>query len=99
MSIYTFTTKLCGLLAGMAIPYGLNALGYQFYFVNASFDVLMVIFVLFVWVETRGLTLEEVDKLFDSEKRETVIEHVKEEVGVNLDRAEDKTATVTEARL
>jgi hypothetical protein len=86
-------------LAAMAIPYGLNALGYQFYFVNACFDVLMVIFVLFVWVETRGLTLEEVDKLFDSEKRETVIEHVKEEVGVNLDRAEDKTATVTEARL
>lgn len=42
MGIYTFTTKLCGLLAAMAIPFGLQALGYQFYFVNACFDVLMV---------------------------------------------------------
>lgn len=85
MGIYTFATKLCGLFVTMVVPFGLEGMGYQFYFVNACFDVLLVVFVVFVWVETRGLTLEEVDKLFDKEKRETVIVQVKEEVGVDID--------------
>lgn len=84
MGIYTFTTKLCGLLVTMAVPFGLEAIGYQFYFVNACFDVLMVVFVVFVWVETRGLTLEEVDRLFDKRKRETVREHVRESIGESV---------------
>lgn len=85
MGIYTCTTKLCGLFATMVIPFGLQAIGYQFYFVNACFDVLLILFVVFLWVETRGLSLEEVDKLFDKDKRETVLVQVKEEIGVNID--------------
>ena len=85
MGIYTFATKLCGLFVTMVVPFGLEGMGYQFYFVNACFDILLVVFVIFVWVETRGLTLEEVDKLFDKEKRETVMVQVKEEVGVDID--------------
>ena len=45
MAIYTFATKLCGLFVAMVIPFGLKAIGYQFYFVNACFDVLLVVFV------------------------------------------------------
>lgn len=85
MSIYTLTTKLCGLFVAMVIPFGLDAIGYQFYFVNACFDILLILFVIFVWVETRGLTLEEVDRLFDGDKRDTVVEQIKEEVGIDLD--------------
>lgn len=85
MGIYTFTTKLCGLFVTMVVPFGLQAMDYQFYFVNACFDVLLIVFVVFVWVETRGLTLEEVDKLFDKEKREAVAAQLKEEVGVDVD--------------
>ena len=44
----------------MAVPFGLEAIGYQFYIVNACADVLMVAGVVRFWVETRGLTLEEV---------------------------------------
>lgn len=84
MGIYTFATKLCGLFVTMVVPFGLEGMGYQFYFVNACFDILLVVFVVFVWVETRGLTLEEVDTLFDKEKRETVMVQVKEEVGVDI---------------
>ncbi|KAF7193889.1 Lactose permease [Pseudocercospora fuligena] len=80
MSIYTFTTKCCGLFVAMVIPFGLNAIGYQFYFVNACFDILMIVFVVLVWVETRGMTLEEVDVLFNKEKRQVVVEQIKEEM-------------------
>ncbi|KAF2636587.1 general substrate transporter [Massarina eburnea CBS 473.64] len=68
MGIYTFTTKLCGLFVTLVVPFGLAAISWKVYIINASVDILMVLFVLFVWVETRGLTLEEVDKLFDGEK-------------------------------
>jgi hypothetical protein len=84
MGIYTFTTKCCGLLVTMAVPFGLQAIGWKFYMVNGCLDVLMVIFVLLVWVETRGLTLEEVDDLFDKEKREKVAEQVKQETKVDI---------------
>lgn len=43
------------------------------------------VFVLFAWVETRGLTLEEVDRLFDENKRELIVEQIKEEIGVDVD--------------
>jgi hypothetical protein len=42
------------------------------YIINASVEILFVAFVLFVWVETRGLTLEEVDKVFDGVKHSDV---------------------------
>ncbi|KXT12558.1 hypothetical protein AC579_7494 [Pseudocercospora musae] len=80
MSIYTFTTKFCGLFVAMAIPFGLNAVGYQIYFVNVCFDILMMVFVILVWIETRGMTLEEADVLFNKEKRQVVIEQIKEEL-------------------
>jgi hypothetical protein len=84
MGIYTFTLKTCGLLVAMAVPFGLQAIGWKFYMVNGCFDVLMVIFVLLVWVETRGLTLKEVDNLFDKAKREIVAEEVREETNVDI---------------
>ncbi|PVI01594.1 general substrate transporter [Periconia macrospinosa] len=72
MGIYTFATKLCGLFVTMVVPFGLVAIGWKVYIINASVDILMVAFVIFFWVETRGLTLEEVDKLFDGEKHSNV---------------------------
>ncbi|CAI6331431.1 unnamed protein product [Periconia digitata] len=72
MGIYTFATKLCGLFVTMAVPFGLAAIGWKVYIINASVDVLMVVFVLVFWVETRGLTLEEVNRLFDGVKHSDV---------------------------
>ncbi|UKZ91466.1 uncharacterized protein TrAFT101_006444 [Trichoderma asperellum] len=88
MGIYTLATKCCGLLVTMAVPFGLQAIGWKFYMVNGCFDVLMVVFVIFVWVETRGLSLEEVDRLFDKEKREVVAEQVHEETKVDIEHKE-----------
>lgn len=72
MALYTLTTKLSGLLVTMAFPFALDAIGWKTYIVNASADILMLIGVLWYWVETRGLTLEEVDKIFDGEKHSDV---------------------------
>lgn len=95
MGIYTFTTKLCGLLVTMAVPFGLEAIGWKFYIVNACADVLMVAGVVRWWLETRALTLEEVDKVFDGEKRSVVKERVKSEVGVDVDEVTgDKKASI-----
>ncbi|KIX07598.1 uncharacterized protein Z518_02251 [Rhinocladiella mackenziei CBS 650.93] len=72
MGLYTLTTKLSGLLVTMAFPFSLDAIGWKTYIINASADILMLVGVLYYWVETRGLTLEEVDRLFDGEKHSDV---------------------------
>lgn len=66
------TTKLCGLFVTMVFPFALDAIGWKTYITNASFDILMVVFVIFFWVETQGLTLEEVDARFDGVKHSDV---------------------------
>ncbi|KAF2025691.1 general substrate transporter [Setomelanomma holmii] len=72
MGIYTLVTKLCGLFVAMVIPFGMEAIGWKVYIINGSVDILMVLFVLLVWVETRGLMLEEVDRVFDGMKHSDV---------------------------
>jgi sugar porter (SP) family MFS transporter len=72
MGIYTLVTKLCGLFVAMVIPFGMEAISWRVYIINASVDILFVVFVVIVWVETRGLTLEEVDKVFDGVKHSDV---------------------------
>lgn len=72
MSIYTLVTKVCGLFVTMVVPFGMAAISWKMYIINASVDILMVIFVVLVWVETRGLTLEEVDRVFDGIKHSNV---------------------------
>jgi hypothetical protein len=72
MGIYTLVTKLSGLFVAMVIPFGMKAISWKVYIINASVDILMVVFVALVWVETRGLTLEEVDKVFDGMKHSNV---------------------------
>lgn len=35
-------------------------LGWKFYIINASWNVIFLLIVVFLWVETRGLTLEDI---------------------------------------
>jgi MFS family permease len=72
MGLYTLTTKLFGLLVTMAFPYSFAAIGWKTYMINASFNILLLLVVVFYWVETKGLTLEEVDKRFDGVKHSLV---------------------------
>ncbi|GAM42290.1 hypothetical protein TCE0_044r16128 [Talaromyces pinophilus] len=72
MGLFIMIERLCGLFVTMVFPFALNAIGWKTYMINASFDILLVLFVIFYWVETRGLTLEEVDIKFDGEKHSAV---------------------------
>ncbi|KAF1995058.1 hexose transporter [Amniculicola lignicola CBS 123094] len=69
MGLFLVGSKSCGLLVTFAFPYGFAAIGWKMYMINASFNVLLWIFVVIYWVETKGHTLEEIDALLDGEKR------------------------------
>lgn len=42
------------------------------YMINASFDVLLWVWIAYYWVETKGHTLEEVDEVIDGVKHSSV---------------------------
>lgn len=43
----------------------MEPLGWKSYMINAAWDVVQFLFVAYFWVETKGLTLEEIDAKFD----------------------------------
>lgn len=47
-------------------PFALKAIGWETYMINACWDVIMFVFVAYFWIETKGLTLEEIDAKFDA---------------------------------
>lgn len=87
------------------LPIGIANLGWKMYMINAGWDILYIVFIVgsscsakliaqaLFWVETKGLTLEEVDVLFEGEKHSDVpnIERIiqgKENVDVRVMEAE-----------
>lgn len=65
MSIYTFFSNGVASVVTFAFPFALAAIGWKTYMINAAWDVLEVLFIIFFWVETSNKTLEEIDYLFD----------------------------------
>ncbi|KAE9381859.1 hypothetical protein N431DRAFT_476620 [Stipitochalara longipes BDJ] len=59
---------ITGFLNLYAIPYAMAWLSWGFYLITAFVCFLEAIVVFFYWPETRGLTLEEIDLVFDGEK-------------------------------
>lgn len=49
-----------------------NSIGWKTYIVNASWNILFVIGIVFYWVETKNLTLEEIDEKIDGVKHAEV---------------------------
>ncbi|KLP13821.1 hexose transporter protein [Fusarium fujikuroi] len=64
MAIYTFTSNSAGVFATFIMPFALENIGWRMYIINASWDILEVLFVAFFWVETKRRSLEEIDALF-----------------------------------
>ncbi|RDW68791.1 uncharacterized protein DSM5745_08551 [Aspergillus mulundensis] len=69
MGLYTFTTKVAGLVNALVFPFALEDIGWKTYVVVGAVDLGMVLGVLVFYVETRGLGLEEVEALFGDEGR------------------------------
>jgi MFS family permease len=74
MALYTLTTKLLGLITLMVWPFSLQDIGWKTFMWNGALNIIMVIGVIIYWVETKGLTLEEVDEKFDGVKHSDVID-------------------------
>lgn len=72
MAMYTFWANGMGLLITFAFPYSFDAIGWKTYMINATFNVLTLVYVSVYWVETSGKSLEEVDALMDGEKHADV---------------------------
>ncbi|KAH3667512.1 hypothetical protein OGAPHI_003161 [Ogataea philodendri] len=61
---YSLCNGCLGLLATFTLSIAMSNMSYRFYFVNAAIDIVFVPLVYFIWVETKGTRLEDVDALF-----------------------------------
>jgi len=57
-----------GLVMVFSIPYALESMGWKTYLMNASWNILLIGFIYFFWVETAGKTLEQIDASFGDDK-------------------------------
>ncbi|KAH6720824.1 general substrate transporter [Leptodontidium sp. 2 PMI_412] len=67
IAIFRFLDSGFGLLASFALSYAMADLGWKFYMINASYNILFFVIIYFLWVETNGLTLEEIALKFEGE--------------------------------
>ncbi|QWW25987.1 hypothetical protein CA7LBN_004891 [Candidozyma auris] len=61
-TIFKFCDCACGLLATFILPIAMDNIGWRFYIINAGYDVIFLIVIIVVWVETKGLSLEEIGR-------------------------------------
>lgn len=72
IALQTMLTKACGVLITMAFPFMMRDIGWKSYIVNASWNVLFLIYIYFQWVETSSKTLEQIDMIFEGEEATSV---------------------------
>lgn len=77
--------------------------------INGAWDVIELLFVIFVWIETKGKTLEEIDAVIDGVKHTDMpdldmlkkgdeIEQATAEVLVGMDPSNDAVNPILESR-
>lgn len=62
-TFYKFCDCSCGLFATFILPIAMDAIGWKFYIINASYDIICLIMTYVYWVETNGISLEEIGAL------------------------------------
>lgn len=55
------------------MSYAMADLGWKFYFINASWDVIFLVIIYFTWIETRRLSLEEIAVKFGDLDPQTLV--------------------------
>lgn len=61
-TIFKFCNCAAGLLGTFILPIAMDNVGWKFYVINAGYDVVFLIIVILFWVETKGLSLEEIGR-------------------------------------
>ncbi|KAH6961938.1 MFS sugar transporter-like protein [Ilyonectria sp. MPI-CAGE-AT-0026] len=72
MGVFTSTMYGSGILLLFTYPFALEAMGWTTYMMNASWNILLFLFIYFFWVETKGKTLEEIDEVIEGVKHTDV---------------------------
>ncbi|KAF5655166.1 hexose transporter [Fusarium sp. NRRL 25303] len=65
MAIWAGTIAIFAIGTTLVFPIALEAISWRLYFIIGAWDVLETIFVAVFWIETKGLSLEEIDELFE----------------------------------
>ncbi|KAH8688312.1 general substrate transporter [Ilyonectria robusta] len=65
IAIFRMLDSGFGLLASFCMAYAMADLGWKFYFINASWNLVFLIIAYFIFVETKGLSLEEISAKFE----------------------------------
>lgn len=52
-------------MASFALSYAMADLGWKFYLINASYNIVFFIIIYLTWVETKGVPLEEIALKFE----------------------------------
>ncbi|KAI1311771.1 lactose permease [Xylaria venustula] len=67
MGAYKITSGAAGFLNTFVAPIALSSIGYWFYVFFVFWDIFEFAFIYFFFVETKGLTLEELDVIFEAD--------------------------------
>ncbi|KAJ3908296.1 general substrate transporter [Lentinula edodes] len=72
MGVFQFFLNGAGLLIILTMPIALFIFGWKTYMINGAWDIVMLIVILYYWIETKGKTLEEIDELIEGKKHSDV---------------------------
>ncbi|KAF8956841.1 MFS sugar transporter-like protein [Flammula alnicola] len=72
MGVFQFALNATALWAVFAFPFALVAIGWKTYMINGAWDLVIIGLMAWYWVETKGTSLEEVDRVIDGEKHSDV---------------------------
>jgi hypothetical protein len=67
------------------MPIGIDNIGWKLYMVNGAWDILIVVFIAYYWIETKDKTLEEIDEAIVGEKHSDVPDLEKIILGKEID--------------
>ncbi|KFA73043.1 hypothetical protein S40288_03279 [Stachybotrys chartarum IBT 40288] len=68
MAAWTFVVNICGLFSTLVMPIALASIGWRLYLINGGWDALQALFVAFFWIETKGMSLENIDRIINGQK-------------------------------
>jgi MFS family permease len=80
-SFTMFSMNMASFLSQYINPVGLDALEWRWYIIQIVFNTCLVVIIYFTWVETHGMTLEEIAGVFDKGNLEVARATVEDALG------------------
>ncbi|KAF2489097.1 hexose transporter [Lophium mytilinum] len=67
IAVFRFLDCSTGMMYSFLMSYAMDNLGWKFFMVNASYDIIFLVVMYYFWIETKGIPLEEIAVKFGSE--------------------------------